>query len=164
MEREGRQEEQRCFRGWGGSTKNSTTECGEVRSDHHIEGRGRQAFVGKEGTGTYSQREPRTQFTFLQAVYTWFKNNKPFKDRAVFKLERKIPLRRVIGKMRMEEIHNRVKAMNPDIEKSDKGYPGHFQKALTPLMQELTDEELEEMEATRVEWQKSGPPIDVQLK
>ncbi len=120
--------------------------------------------MGKEGAGTYSPIEPLTRFTFLQAVYTWFKNNKPFKDRAVFKLERKIPLRRVIGKMRAEEIHDRVKAMNPDVEKGDKGYPGHFQKALTAIMEELTDEELEEMEATRAEWQKSGPPIDVQLK
>jgi len=31
-------------------------------------------------------------------------------------------------------------------------------------MNELTDEELEEMEITQAEWQKSGPPIDVQLK
>lgn len=29
---------------------------------------------------------------FYQAVYTWFKNNKPFEDRQVFRLERKIPL------------------------------------------------------------------------
>jgi hypothetical protein len=30
------------------------------------------------------------------------------------------------------------------------------------LMNELTDEELEEMETTQSEWQKSGPLIDVQ--
>jgi hypothetical protein len=57
-----------------------------------------------------------------------------------------------------------VKALNTDMEKGDKTYPGHFQKALTTLMNELTNEELEEMETTRSEWQKSGPPIDVQLK
>jgi hypothetical protein len=65
--------------------------------------------------------------TTPQAVYTWFKNNKPYKDRAVFKLERKIPLRHVIGKLKAEHLHEMVKALNPDIEKGDKTYLGHFQ-------------------------------------
>jgi len=29
---------------------------------------------------------------YIQAIHTWFKNNKPYKDHSVFKLERKIPL------------------------------------------------------------------------
>lgn len=99
-----------------------------------------------------------------QAVYTWFKNNKPFKDRAVFKLERKIPLRRVVAKSKAEELHEIVKKTNPGIEKGDKAYPGHFQKAVTSLMKDLTAEELEEMETLRAEWQDAGPPIDVRLK
>jgi hypothetical protein len=101
---------------------------------------------------------------YRKAVHTWFKNNKPFKDRAVFKLERKIPLRRVIGKLRSDKVHDMVVAAHPEAEKGDKEYPGQFQKALTAHMKELTAEELTEMETTREEWQGAGPPIDVQLK
>jgi signal recognition particle subunit SEC65 len=113
-----------------------------------------------------SQNSKAAQYLFpqFQAVYTWFKNNKPLKDRAVFKLERKIPLRRVVGKLKAEELSLLVKTMAPDIEKGDKRYPGHFQKALTRIMEDLTDEEMEEMEAVRDEWQATGPPIDVRLK
>lgn len=52
----------------------------------------------------------------------------------------------------------------PEMHKGNKAYPGHFQKALTALMKNLTDDELEEMEKIRVEWQTAGPPIDVRLK
>jgi hypothetical protein len=103
-------------------------------------------------------------FISTQAVYTWFKNNKPYRDRAVFKLERKIPLRRVVGKLRADQIHDLVKDTNPEVEKGHQAYPGCFQKALTRLMMELTEEEMEEMETVRLEWQISGPPIDVRLK
>lgn len=97
-------------------------------------------------------------------MHTWFKNNKPYKDRAVFKLERKIPLRHVIGKLKADEIHEKVVAADPDVEKGDKTYPGHFQKGLTSVMNALTKEEMEEMERIREEWQNVGPPIDVRLK
>ena len=96
--------------------------------------------------------------------YTWFKNNKPYKDCSVFKLERKIPLRRVIGKLKANEIHEMVMLSTPDVEKGDKAYLGHFQKSLMALMKDLTTEELEEMEGLQDKWQKDGPPIDVRLK
>ena len=35
-----------------------------------------------------------------QSVFTWFKNHKPFRDRKVFRLQRKTPLRRVVGKLK----------------------------------------------------------------
>jgi hypothetical protein len=79
-------------------------------------------------------------------------------------LERKIPLRRVIGKLKADEIGEIVAATAPDVRKGDKGYPGHFQKALTGLMKSLSEEELEEMEGIREEWQTVGPPIDVHLR
>lgn len=79
-------------------------------------------------------------------------------------MERKIPLRRVIGKLKADELQEMVKKLNPDMEKGDKAYPGHFQKALTIMMKDMSSEELEEMEATRAEWQEAGPPIDVRLK
>jgi hypothetical protein len=97
-------------------------------------------------------------------VFTWFKNNKPYKDRAVFKLERKLPLRRVIGKLKADEIHEMVVANAPEIQKGEKGYPGQFQKALTSFVETLTAEELDEMEKIREEWQSAGPPVDVRLK
>lgn len=97
-------------------------------------------------------------------MYTWFKNNKPFKDRAVFKLERKIPLRRVVAKLKADEVHETVKAQDPDIEKGDKAYPGQFQRALTSIMDAMSPEDLAEMETVRAEWQETGAPIDVRLK
>ena len=102
--------------------------------------------------------------TPIQAVHTWYKNNKPFKDKAVFKVERKIPLRRVIAKLRTDEIHQSVLADYLDIEKGDKIYPGCFQKSVTKYISELSSEETEEMEKIRTEWQNSGPPLEVRLK
>jgi hypothetical protein len=79
-------------------------------------------------------------------------------------MERKIPLRRVIGKLRSAAIHDIVAEKNPDVPRGDKSFPGLFQHALTAYMADLSPEELEEMEQTRQEWQSSGPPIDVRLK
>ena len=100
----------------------------------------------------------------MQAVHTWFKNNKPFKDKAVFKMERKIPLRRVIAKLRTDEIHKSVSAEHPNIEKGDKSYPGCFQRSVTKYISELGPEEREEMEKIRMEWQNRGPPVEVRLR
>ena len=57
-----------------------------------------------------------------------------------------------------------VKEMHPDVEKGHKAYPGCFQKALTVLMKDLTEEEMQEMETVCSEWKLSGPPMDVRLK
>jgi hypothetical protein len=97
-------------------------------------------------------------------VYTWFNNNKPFKDRAVFKLERKTHVRHVVGKLKADHIDAMISADNPDVKKGDKSYPGLFQKAVSKYIKDLSDEEREEMEKVRDEWQASGPPIDVQLR
>jgi len=79
-------------------------------------------------------------------------------------LERKIPLRRVVAKLKADELQEMVKTLNPDMERGDKAYPGYFQKALTAMMKDMSSEELEEMETTRAEWQEAGPPIDVRLR
>jgi signal recognition particle subunit SEC65 len=79
-------------------------------------------------------------------------------------LERKIPLRRVVGKVKASEIHRVVESENPDIEKGDKAYPGLFQKSLTRYMEGMEKSEEEELQKIRKEWQDSGPPVDVQLK
>src|SRR5260221_5689816 len=71
----------------------------------------------------------------------------------------KLPLRRVIGKLKAEQIHKMVVAATPEMQKGDKAYPGHFQKALMALMKDLTKEELEKMEGIRVKWQMEGPSL-----
>ena len=94
----------------------------------------------------------------------WLKNNKPFKDRAVFRLSKKILLRRVIATLRADDIHDTVLSEHPDAKKGDKEYPGLFQKALTEYMESLDDEQKEEFEKTREEWQTKSHPREVQLK
>jgi hypothetical protein len=79
-------------------------------------------------------------------------------------LERKTSLRRVVGKLRADEIDAMISANNPDVKKGDKSYPGLFQHAVTQCLKDLTDEEKTEMEKVRDEWQASGPPLDVQLR
>ena len=97
-------------------------------------------------------------------MHTWLKNNKPFKDKAVFKLERKLSLRQVVAKLRADDIHQKILVNNMDVQKGDKDYPGLFQQALTEWMKGLSDAEVEELETTRKEWQEIGPPMDVRLK
>ena len=97
-------------------------------------------------------------------MHTWLKNHKPFKDKAVFKLERKLSLRQVVSKLRTDDIHQLLLDKNPDVQKGDKEYPGLFQQALTMCMKRLTDDEVAQLEQTRTEWQDSGPPMDVRLR
>ena len=121
--------------------------------------------MGGQSPGEITKETSRSCFTLnIQAVHTWFKNNKPYKDRSVFKLERKISIRRVIGKLKADEIHEMITAAAPDIEKGDKSYPGHFQKSSTALIKNLSMEEMEEVEGIHDKWQSDGPPLDVRLK
>ena len=100
----------------------------------------------------------------MQAVNTWLKNNKPYKERAVFRLERKIPLRRVVAKLEGDRIDQMVTEQDPEAERDEKSYPGKFQKALTSYIDGLTEEERSEYEKVREEWQEKGPPKDFQLR
>src|ERR1700716_760157 len=109
----------------------------------------------------------------MKAVNTWLKNNKPYKERAVFRLERKIPLRRVVAKLEADRIDQMVREKDPDAQsgdqtypgkfQGDQTYPGKFQKVLTKLMDGLSEQERSEYEKVREEWQEKGPPMDVQL-
>lgn len=82
----------------------------------------------------------------------------------MFKLERKIPLRRVVGKAKAAEINDLVTSEHPDLHKGDKRYPGLYQQVLTEYMRDMSDEDTQEMEELRAEWQAEGPPLDVRLK
>lgn len=79
-------------------------------------------------------------------------------------MERKIPLRRVVAKLKTDEIHKAVSADHPNIEKGDKNYPGCFQKSVTAYISNMNKVEKEEMERIRTEWQNKGPPLEVRLK
>lgn len=79
-------------------------------------------------------------------------------------MERKIPLRRVVGKLRMTEIEDIIKANNPDLRKGDKTYPGIYQQAVMEFMSQMTEEEERNMQSVLEQWQSEGPPMDVRLK
>ena len=83
----------------------------------------------------------RKIISFRQAIRIWFKNNKPFQDHAVFKLERKLSIQNVFGKMRSAELHEMVMEKDGGIEKGDIGYPGLYQLALSEYLKKMSDEE-----------------------
>ena len=101
---------------------------------------------------------------YLQAIYCWFKNNKPCRNRAVFCLERRIPIQRVVAKLKAAEIHGVMMKEYPCVEKGSSEYPGLFQKAVSIYISTMDTPEKEEKEKIRTEWQNSGPPRDVQLR
>ena len=82
----------------------------------------------------------------------------------MFKLERKIPVRRVVAKLKATEIQESVAEKHPDVERGSKEYPGLFQKSLTGYIKNMGGEELKKMEEIRAEWQENGPPPDVQQR
>jgi len=99
-----------------------------------------------------------------QAVGSWFRNNKPFKDKITFKLEKKLSLRRVVAREKAEEIHAKVLEDDPDIQKGSKQYLGKFQKVLSQYMELMSAECKAEMEEQRAKWEKEGPPPELRVK
>jgi hypothetical protein len=47
---------------------------------------------------------------------------------------------------------------------SDKGYLGCYQRAVTTVLNQMTDEELEEAGNILEQWNSNGAPSDLQLK
>lgn len=82
----------------------------------------------------------------------------------MFKLERKIPLRRVVGKVKSAAIEAIITDKHPDLHKGDKTYPGIYQQAVTELMSQMSDEETTRMQELLAEWQTDGPPLDLRIK
>lgn len=100
----------------------------------------------------------------FKAVNNWLKNHRPFKERQVFKLERKIPLRRVVGKLKAAEIEAIISEKHADLPKGDKTYPGVYQQAVTEVMSQMSEEEMKRMQEQLAEWQTEGPPLDLRIK
>ena len=82
----------------------------------------------------------------------------------VFKIEKKLPLRRVVAKVRAQEINEMLELRHPGLEKGKPNYPRLFQKAVSDYMKTMLPEERAAMEDTWQQWQETGPPEDVQLK
>ena len=49
-------------------------------------------------------------------------------------------------------------------KRGEKEYIGHYQRAVTSVLENMTDEEVEAAETILESWNKEGAPADVQLK
>jgi hypothetical protein len=58
---------------------------------------------------------------------------------------------------------NRVQNENP-YKPNDKAFVGNYQKAVTTVIEKLTEEELQEAEELVETWNEQGPPAEFQLK
>jgi hypothetical protein len=62
------------------------------------------------------------------------------------------------------EIEAIITSKHPGHHKGDKAYPGVYQQAVTELMSQMSDEEMQRMQEQLVEWQTEGPPLEVRIK
>lgn len=75
------------------------------------------------------------------------------------KPKQKYKIRDVIQRVYRERIEELI-----PVEKSDKDFIGHYQRAVSTVQESLTSEEMEEVEAKMETWNTEGLPQDVQLK
>ncbi|KAF9521251.1 hypothetical protein CPB83DRAFT_841417, partial [Crepidotus variabilis] len=99
-------------------------------------------------------------------VKSWYKSKSPAsKERRVFRFERRIALRKVVGHKKSKIIDEAVMEKLPEDKKNDRNaYFALYQKTLSEVMATLSKKEKRQMEATRDEWQAEGPPEEVQIK
>jgi hypothetical protein len=50
------------------------------------------------------------------------------------------------------------------VEKTDKSYIGHYQRAVTTVLGKMNETQLDEAEAVVEAWNKRGAPVDAQRK
>jgi len=95
----------------------------------------------------------------------WYNNHRGgTKNRRVFKFQHKISLRNVVAHFRGEDVRTEVEANCPNAKPGSPEYLSHYQRALTKIVQSLTNDEREEYEAARQEWQDTTPPAEIQRK
>ena len=82
----------------------------------------------------------------------------------MFKVERKLTLRWVVGRVRAAEVERLIKSTHPNLEKGDKTYPGLYQKCLTVYMNGLDSEDKKALEGEMERWQREGPPMELRIK
>jgi len=96
---------------------------------------------------------------------TWYNNHRGgAKNRRVFKFKRKIPLRNVVAHCRQEDVRSEVEKILPNAKPGSREYLSHYQRALTKLMEQLSNEEWDEYEILRKEWEDTSPPVEIQRK
>jgi len=79
-------------------------------------------------------------------------------------MERKLPLRQVIGHFLSDQVGDRVHEWLPDEAPGSRTYFSHWQKALTELIAKLPTAELEKYKEIRTVWQQNGPSPEVQQR
>jgi hypothetical protein len=72
-------------------------------------------------------------------------------------------LKSVVGFQRKADIQDVCRELT-DSNPGTKKYIGGYQKALSKVVNELTEEEQEEYRAMAKEWTKRSPPVEVQRK
>jgi len=95
-------------------------------------------------------------------VKAWFQNcarRKGIKER--FQLGRKFSVCRVVFREKADEIWRLVQEW-AGVAPGHREYLGYFQRAVTEIMDEMSDNELEDMEVKRKEWEQEAYPADVQ--
>ncbi|KAF9523388.1 hypothetical protein CPB83DRAFT_898871 [Crepidotus variabilis] len=99
-------------------------------------------------------------------IKTWYKGKSPAtKERRIFRFERRIALRKVVGFKKAKIIDEAVMEKLPEDKKKDRNaYFALYQTTLSEVMQTLSKKEKKQMETIREEWQAEGPPEDVQIK
>ncbi|CAA7266457.1 unnamed protein product [Cyclocybe aegerita] len=99
-----------------------------------------------------------------KAIKTWFGNHKQYKTKNVMKMGRKTSLRQVVGHFRGAEIEEELVRQHPDVENMGQVRFGGFQPALTKVMESLSAEAIAEYRDIGKQWDKRGPPHEVQIK
>jgi hypothetical protein len=75
------------------------------------------------------------------------------------KLKQTYKLRDVVKEIHRQRIEDEI-----PYESTDPKYLGCYQRALTKILEQLSEDELEEAERTLISWNKEGVPASMQLK
>lgn len=70
----------------------------------------------------------------------------------------------VLIRRKGEEIASNVDKRSGHAQRGSKAWISHYQKALKEMRASLTQEQIEDIERTRVEWDLKGSPEDVQAR
>lgn len=70
-------------------------------------------------------------------------------------------VRRVVWIKKQDEIHESIRKLT-DARRGTPRYLGYYQSATTLVINEMSEDELEEIERTVEEWKTKGPPEPVQ--
>ncbi|KAF8965696.1 hypothetical protein BDZ97DRAFT_1756989 [Flammula alnicola] len=94
-----------------------------------------------------------------KAIKNWFNNHRgPDTLRRVFKFERKIPLCQVVGHCKRADVDKRAEKLFANMTKGSKASLSQYQKALSAVMDDLTDDDKDMYERSGQSGRKKGLP------